>query len=1020
MPSYELAINVIGKDNASGPLSSVKRALERVGEVALGVTAAHALERIADGFFAMGEQAIGAVAKFQMIELTLASLVSREMVQLSDGTQTIADVLPVAEKRAKGLMDELSRMAILSPYQTDAIMYTYRMAMAFGYGSDEAMEFSGALSNVAAGVGADMSMLERMAYNLAQVRLQGKVTALDIRQLAQAGFDLNSVLKYVSTQMGYNINDHKDFNALIASGKITWADFTKYFAKYADEMFGGASERMARSLQGLKSTMNDVFLFTMPTILGGAAEVVGELLNKVLDLFLTLKDSDVLKEWGSNLKKYFERVLAPATKFIDFLVEYDKRLNSIFKSKGTREGGIGDPKASGLIEHIDMLQRVREGIEYAFGSQALAIFDNFRNIITGVFTLFGKIRDVAKEFAAGNVAGIIGILGLTGPAASLATTILTTLVDLFGRLSDSFMLLLQGDLQGAFEALKIPDSVVGVLDSVWQAIKNLGEFLITYGPQIVDVLGQFIGRLFGASSGPKAGGGMGEVTTIFETMSQTLLAKGPSIVAWLDDFLTKLTDEWIPAAVDFAKTVIEKWIPAFGQFLESAGAVLIPLLAIFGGVLASKKLGPIALGLGSIIEKILVLAGEIAGAGGMTAFFGGIKDMLVIIGTTLGPIITAITPFIPYILIGLGLIAGIILTVIGAIGALGLAFITNFGGFRDIVFQVWGAISQALAPAIASLKESAGPLWESIKALFVALAPYIEIVVKAIGGLLIPVIGFLVGVLSGAIGFLTGLINGLTMFFNGIATFISGITSVFTGVFEFIKGLVTGDTELIKQGIASMAEGIVGIFSGFGMTVLSFFATFFESIILGVSNFVTGFLGFIGNLVEALTGSTLITDMLDTVREAFTTFFGNIAEDLGTWVADFLEVVGGLGEDLYAIGEDILQGLWDGLAAKWTKLKAWFDSTIGKLVKSTEQTMEIGSPSKVFARIGKNMMQGWQQGIAQNARLPISAMGAVGQSVMPGHATSITQTNTYNVRDSLDAELIARKAARLILEGTER
>jgi hypothetical protein len=111
--------------------------LSRVAEVALGVSLARGLERIASGFLEIASSAIDATAQIQMMEVGLSSLISREMVQLSDGIRTVADVLPEAELRAKGVMDELARIAILSPYQLEAVNYTYRMAMAFGYTSKE-------------------------------------------------------------------------------------------------------------------------------------------------------------------------------------------------------------------------------------------------------------------------------------------------------------------------------------------------------------------------------------------------------------------------------------------------------------------------------------------------------------------------------------------------------------------------------------------------------------------------------------------------------------------------------------------------------------------------------------------------------------------------------------------------------------------------------------------------------------------------------------------------------------------
>lgn len=221
--------------------------------------------------------------------------------QYVTGQMSIAEALPKATGEAKAMMDQLAQLAILSPYQVDTVTNVNRMAMAFGYSYKESLDFTKGILNMAAGVGASNEMLDRMAYNFAQIRMEGRVTKADVRQLAMAGFDLNDVLRYVGKQYGLTIKDHNDFNAALDAGKIKWEDFTKIFAKYADENFGGASERMSRTLGGLSSTLHDTFLLTMPKILTPAAEKVTEFANRVLDDFLRIRTSGLLEAWGKNL-----------------------------------------------------------------------------------------------------------------------------------------------------------------------------------------------------------------------------------------------------------------------------------------------------------------------------------------------------------------------------------------------------------------------------------------------------------------------------------------------------------------------------------------------------------------------------------------------------------------------------------------------------------------------------------------------------------------------------------------------
>lgn len=305
---YRMILEVVGHDQTGGLFRRISSGFASIMQYATAIVGAMVFERIASGIAGIVSQSIEAVAYMQQMDVALTQLSARELVQ-SGAAASIADAWERASAMGDKLLIRLQDMAILSPYTVESVTQTYRMAVAFGYTTDEAMTFTDALLENAAGIGADNSMLDRMAYNLAQVRLQGKVTALDIRQLALAGFDLNSVLRYVGKQMGIEIKTHLEFNEAIKSGKITWADFTKYYKQYADENFGGASERMARTLQGLKSTFHDVFVLTVPMMFGPAAQVITDFLNGILNKFIAFRKSGQLEAWGKDIEAWIKRAL---------------------------------------------------------------------------------------------------------------------------------------------------------------------------------------------------------------------------------------------------------------------------------------------------------------------------------------------------------------------------------------------------------------------------------------------------------------------------------------------------------------------------------------------------------------------------------------------------------------------------------------------------------------------------------------------------------------------------------------
>ncbi len=416
MGNNNVDISVRALDQASHSLANIAQALRNLetatggvskaagaaspafGEMSMGMSAAIAIGNMASvaimavsaAIASIPQRAIAATAMMQGMETGLIGLMAREAA-LTSTTGELADVMPQAAERAKGMVEELAKLAIVSPYQVQNVTNTYRQAMAFGYASDEALDFTKALLNVAAGVGANNEVLERMGYNLAQIRMVGKVTAVDFRQLAMAGFDLNAVLVYMGKQFGYTIKDYKDFNTLIEQGKLTWADFTKSFAAYAESQFGGASDRMARTLMGLQSTFNDLFTLTAPKVMMKSVELVTDELNSMLNSFLKIRDSGVLEEWGEKFASATRTAIRNVKDFVENLkviADIGGKAFAWVKDNIVLIEALG--KAFLFLKSVDVAIGVVLGLQQAFASlnitQAIT-----RGLLPNIATQLGGI-----------------------------------------------------------------------------------------------------------------------------------------------------------------------------------------------------------------------------------------------------------------------------------------------------------------------------------------------------------------------------------------------------------------------------------------------------------------------------------------------------------------------------------------------------------------------------------------------------------------------------------------------------
>ena len=351
-------VNIVvnAQDRASGVLRGIGRSFASILKVALGIQLSQVLNKMGAAVRAFAVNSIDAVAGLQMFSIGIETLIAREQL-MKDGTLSIGDAFAYAAEMSGDYIHVLQDIALISPFQFTDVQRVVRQAMAFGFGAQEALAYTRATLNVAAGVGATNDMLRRMAYNLAQIRLQGKVTKLDIRQLALAGFDLGAVLKYVGKMMDVQIDTHLDFNKAIETGTITWADFTRGYAEYADTYFGGAAERMTRTFFGLRNTMKDVFAVTMPQILGPTLDVITSFTSSLLDTLIELRESGQLEAWGQEIKEDFDNNIKP---ILDYLfygdVDFDNNLVVALRMlSDLKDGGLFDVRVGGWTSFFEVL-----------------------------------------------------------------------------------------------------------------------------------------------------------------------------------------------------------------------------------------------------------------------------------------------------------------------------------------------------------------------------------------------------------------------------------------------------------------------------------------------------------------------------------------------------------------------------------------------------------------------------------------------------------------------------------------
>lgn len=159
---------------------------------------------------------------------------------------------------------------------------------------------------------------------------------------------------------------------------------------------------------------------------------------------------------------------------------------------------------------------------------------------------------------------------------------------------------------------------------------------------------------------------------------------------------------------------------------------------------------------------------------------------------------------------------------------------------------------------------------------------------------------------------------------------------------------------------------------------------------------------------EAITST--VTSAVETLQERFDTLksylpaalefaWAEIKAEVATWPGEFLQ-----------LGRDVIQGLSDGIMERWENVKASILGIPDQLSSGFRNLLGIQSPSRVFAEIGRWIMEGLGLGIENNSQRAVEATRGVAKEIenvattAPNVGGALSQTFSEVVRGAAKAE----------------
>ncbi len=479
----------------------------------------------------------------------------------------------------------------------------------------------------------------------------------------------------------------------------------------------------------------------------------------------------------------------------------------------------------------------------------------------------------------------------------------------------------------------------------------------------------------------------GDFQSLLIELSGAVLPLVVDAMRGVRDVLSDLRDAWgnltpemqtmivkgagIAAAIGPVLLVVGKLISLFGLLLSPIGLVVAAAAGLFlawqNNFLGIRDIVmPVLEGLGAMFGTVVTsVQGFIAGLGGLGPVVQGVQDRLAGLGAVFQTVFTTIIQ--PAIQTVSALIDSAFRTVIGpaiqwfttTVAPVLMQWATSvvewFGANWPLISGAFNTVLTVAKFMVEGIIQLLGFLLSAVQDIWPAIQVVIETVVGVIGGIIKTFLAVLAGDWGAA--------------WDGIK---SVFTSIWTGMVKFlgtIPGLILGILKFLAVAALSWLGGLAGgLLRGAGTMVSSLVGVIRRLVpewMAAIAALPARLVGFLGNLArQAFTAvGSLVSRLVTNVGTLPGKFITAIAGLPARLISFFGGMVSRVIGSLLRAGRGIVEGLWQGISNAVSWITGKISGFISGIVGNVLDFLGIGSPSKVFAEIGKNMMLGMGVGI---------------------------------------------------------
>lgn len=304
-----------------------------------------------------------------------------DLQKIQAGLKTATGSAEAAEE----VMSQIKQDAKTTPFDVKGLAQANQLLLSTGMDASEARDLILALGDAVAASGGGNDELQRMAYNLQQVKNLGVASSVDIKQFGMAGIDIYGLL---ADYLGITKEEAADT-------KVTFEQLSGALMKASSEggkYFGGMEEQ-SQTLNGQMSNLKDTFNEFTAALSKNLVPIIQDLLVKATDLLNKFNEMDPeTQSMISNLAI----IVAAASPVLTIVGKFVSLLGTLTKGVGSLLKVV--PKITGFISGLVEVFQLVAGGAGTLNEALVAVFGTAGTVAAGILSVVGGAVVAIKNF----------------------------------------------------------------------------------------------------------------------------------------------------------------------------------------------------------------------------------------------------------------------------------------------------------------------------------------------------------------------------------------------------------------------------------------------------------------------------------------------------------------------------------------------------------------------------------------------------------------------------------------------